>query len=201
MSAGRPRALDLDTAMPVIVRLFWDGGYTGPTLDQVAGELGVTKPTLCRTLGDKDAIFSAALRSYHQTYIAPAGQYLAEAPTLREALQGVLTVFAERMLDVDLPQGCFVGDNATTGGFVTGPIADTLRSLQEPTVALLTQRVETAIGNGELVAATSVESVVQYVMGQFVALAGISRSNPSRAQLESVIGFMLAGLPWAVPAR
>jgi hypothetical protein len=47
--------------MPVILRHFWHDGYGGATLDQIAAELGVTKPTLYRTLGEKEAVFAAAL--------------------------------------------------------------------------------------------------------------------------------------------
>ena len=50
---GRRRSLVVEEVLPLIVRLFWRHGYDGLTLDQVAQELGVTKPTLFRTLGIK----------------------------------------------------------------------------------------------------------------------------------------------------
>lgn len=59
-SADRWRVVRLRTKRYVIVGTLWRGGYRGSTLDQVAAALGVTKPTLCRTLGDKEAIFTAA---------------------------------------------------------------------------------------------------------------------------------------------
>ena len=129
MSAGRPRALNLETAMPVILRHFWHDGYGGATLDQVAAEVGVTKPTLYRTLGEKEAVFAAALGTYHQTYIAPAERHLEQAATLRAALAGFFAVFVDRILDDDLPAGCFLGDSAMTGRFSTGPIAATIQRL------------------------------------------------------------------------
>lgn len=196
MTAGRPRALDLDTAMPVILRLFWHDGYGGSTLDHVAAELGVTKPTLCRTLGEKQAIFAAALDSYHQTYLAPAEEQLEQAVTLHDALAGMFAVFVERILDEDLPRGCFLGDSAMTGEFDAGPIAATIGRLRGRLAALVHQRVETAINDGELEPATSATSVVPFVLGQIAALSAISRSHPTRSQLDSVVGYMLAGLPW-----
>lgn len=186
--------------MPVILRLFWHDGYGGSTLDQVAAELGVTKPTLCRTLGEKEAIFAAALDEYHRVYIAPAEAHLEQSVTLREALTGVFTVFVERILNEDLPTGCFLGDSAMTGGFGTGLIAETIDKLQGRLATLVQQRVETAIDHGELEPTSSSESVVPFILGQISALSAISRSRPTRSQLDSVIGFMLAGLPW-VQAR
>lgn len=182
--------------MPVILRLFWHDGYGGSTLDQVAAELGVTKPTLCRTLGEKEAIFAAALEEYHRAYIAPAEVHLEQAATLRQALAGVFAVFVERILNEDLPAGCFLGDSAMTGRFGTGLIADTIHRLQGRLAMLVQQRVETAINDGELEPTSSAESVVPFILGQISALSAISRSHPSRSQLDSVVSFMLAGLPW-----
>ena len=199
--AGRPRALDLDTALPMILRLFWERGYSGQTLDQVAAELGVTKPTLCRTFGDKDAIFVAALDEYHQTYIAPAEECLAKADTLSEGLHGFFAVFVARIVDEDLPPGCFMGDTAATGQFSTGTVAETLHTLHERLASTVHQHIETAIDNGELKSTTSSVPVLQFVLGQVSALSAISRSNPTQTQLDTVVQYMLNGLPRADTSR
>ena len=197
MPAGRPQSLDLEAAMPVILRHFWHDGYAGATIDQVAAELGVTKPTVYRAFGEKEAVFAAALDTYHQTYIAPAEGHLRQSATLREALTGAFAVFVDRILDEDLPPGCFLGDSAMTGRFRIGPIAATIDRLQGRLGSLVQQRVEAAINGGELEPATSVAAVVPFVLGQVSALSAISRTGPTRSQLDSVVGYMLAGLPWA----
>jgi len=198
MPVGRPRALDLEIAMPVILRHFWHDGYGGVTLEQVAAELGVTKPTLYRSFGEKDAVFAAALENYHQVYIAPAEQHLEQADTLHLALRGVFAVFVERILNEDLPAGCFLGDSAMVGGFGTGLIADTIDRLQGRLSRFVHQRVEIAISDGELDQNHSAQSVTSFILGQISALSAITRSRPTRSQLDSVVGFMLAGVPWSI---
>lgn len=197
MPAGRPKSLDPAAAMPTILDLFWRGGYHGQTLDQVAAELGVTKPTLCRTLGDKEAIFAAALKAYHDEHIEPAERSLEQADTLREALAAVLGLFAERTLTDELPEGCFMGDTGSSGDFATGPIASTLNTLQSQLVSSIHERVASALADGELDPSADPAAVIQYLLGQFAAISAISRAKPSRAELESVVGYMLDGLPWA----
>mgnify|MGYP001800868200 CR=1 FL=1 len=185
--------------MTDIVRLVWAGGYAKLTLDQVAAELGVSKPTLYRALGDKDAVFSAALESYYRTYIQPGEDHLERAATLREAVQGCFDLNIDRMVDEHLPPGCFLTDTTTSGEFTTGLIAETLGTLQERTLTLLHERAERAITDGELTAETRPEAVVQYVLGQFAALSAVSRASPGRPELEQLVGFMVAGLPWNAP--
>jgi len=197
MPAGRKQALDPGEAMPVIVDMFWRGGFDGSTLDQIAHELGVTKPTLCRTLGDKETIFAAALEAYHGEHIEPAELRFDQAESLLDGLESVLTLFAERTLTDELPDGCFMGDVGSSGDFGAGPVASTLGSLQGRLVASVHGRVEEALADGELAPSTEPAAVVQYILGQFAAISAISRSRPTRTQLESVIRYMLDGLPWA----
>jgi site-specific recombinase XerD len=61
----------------------------------------------------------------------------------------------------------------------------------------VTRRATQAIADGELEASTQPETVVRYVLSQFIALSALSRSSPSREQFADLVGFMLAGLPWA----
>lgn len=195
MPAGRPRALDLDTAMPVIVRLFWGGEYSALTLDEVAEKLGVTKPTLYRTLGDKESILAAALEAYYQTYIQPCEEHYEHAATLREALEGAFAVAIDRILDERLPPGCFLGDTANSP-YTSASVAVTISALQQQMFSLLSQRVATAIDDGELNPTAEPTVIVGFVLGQFSALSAVSRSTPSRHDLEAMVGFMLGGLPW-----
>ncbi len=196
MPAGRPKSLNQADAMPTILRMFWRHGYHGATLEQVATELGVTKPTLCRTLGEKEAIFIAALEAYHHEHIEPAERYLAQAETLRDALEAVFVLFAERTLSGELPDGCFMGDSGSSGDFTTGPIAAKLNALQNQLASSILSRVESALGSGELEPSAEPAPVVHYLFGQFAAISAISRARPSRAELDSIVGYMLDGLPW-----
>ncbi len=179
--------------------MFWRGGFDGATLDEVAAAVGVTKPTLCRTLGDKEAIFAAALEAYHGEHIEPAQRFLDESVTLREGLAAVLALFAERTLADDLPDGCFMGDTGGSGLFTSGAIAASLDVLQRGLVESVHGRVAAAIADGELDPGTDPASIVQYLLGQFAAISAISRSHPSRSELTSVVGYMLNGLPWSNP--
>ena len=201
MPAGRPKALDLEKATPLIVGMFWRRGYAGSTLDEIATALSVTKPTLCRTLGDKEAIFAAAVDAYHREHIEPAEDHLDRAATLGQALEAVFSLFVDRTLDDGLPEGCFLGDNGSSGEFTTGPIATTLNALQSRLARSVQRRIEQAISDGELEPGTTPAPIVQYLLGQFAALSAISRSHPTRTQLDAVVRYMLDGLPWANSPR
>ena len=201
MAAGRPRALDVEASLPVIVRLFWRDGFDRLTLDEVASELGVTKPTLCRTLGDKEGIFSKAIEAYYQAHIRPGEERLETAATLRRGLEGCFATSIERALDETNPPGCLLTDTSLRGAFTTGPVAQTLATIQSRTAKLLMRRIQAAIEDGELSETTDPSTVLNYVMAQFAAISALSRTSPTRTELERAVGFMLNGLPWSTKAN
>lgn len=124
-----------------------------------------------------------------------------QAATLREGLHGFFAVFVARIVDEDLPPGCFMGDSSTTGGFDAGTVAETLQTLHERLAAKVHQRIEAALDEGELGPMTSGVPILQFVLGQIWALSAVSRSNPTQTQLDAVVEYMLAGLPWADTPR
>lgn len=194
---GRRRSLDIEKALPLIVRLFWRHGYDGLTLDQVAQELGVTKPTLFRTFGDKEEIFAKALDAYYCEFIKPGEDRLEAALDLRSAVSACFTTAIERMLDQDNPPGCFLTDTGLSGGFPSGSVTDTLIRLQQRAMVLLDDKIKAAIDVGELDNTAEPQAVLQYILAQLAALSALSHNSSSEATLKSIVDFMIRGLPWA----
>ncbi|WP_434053625.1 MAG: TetR/AcrR family transcriptional regulator [Roseibium sp.] len=185
--------------MPTIVRLFWRDGFDRLTLDQVASELGVTKPTVVRALGDKEGIFAKALDAYYQTHIRPGERLLETAPDFRSAIAGCFRTSIDRILNPDNPQGCFLTDVTLTGAFTEGPVARTIASIQDRTLELLQGRIQEAKASGELRVDAEPAAVLNYVLAQFAALSAVSRFPQTRSALEAVVDYMVAGLPWSQP--
>ena len=63
-SPGRPKDLGKRAAiLEAAKRLFSDQGFDGASMDQIAAEAGVSKLTVYSHFGDKEALFSAAVRA------------------------------------------------------------------------------------------------------------------------------------------
>ncbi len=197
MSPGRPRTFDPDAGLPVIRQIFWEQGFNGVTLDAIAAALGVSKPTLCKALGDKEAIFARALEHYHEQYGMTAARALTAGATLKDSLIGWFQVSVDRIVDPNTPCGCLIIDTAMCGTFTTGPIAATLDRLQRQTLPVLVSRLEQAQKDGELSEDADADLMAQYLAVQQAALSAFSRGNPSRARLGQFISFILDGLPWS----
>src|ERR1044071_6181888 len=63
---GRPRAYEPDVALARALDAFWEGGYSGTSLDQLVEATGMNRPSLYAAFGDKQALYLKALRSYSE---------------------------------------------------------------------------------------------------------------------------------------
>lgn len=72
-SPGRPKDLGKRAAiLQTAKRLFTRTGFDGTSMDQIAAEAGVSKLTVYSHFGDKESLFSAAVRAKCEEQMPPA---------------------------------------------------------------------------------------------------------------------------------
>src|SRR5215472_16931180 len=66
LARGRPRAYDPEEALAQARDAFWDGGYTGTSLDDLSDATGMNRPSLYGAFGDKRALYLETLDRYRE---------------------------------------------------------------------------------------------------------------------------------------
>src|SRR5215467_10510913 len=61
---GRPRSYDPEVALQRATAAFWDGGFSGTSLDDLSERTGMNRPSLYAAFGDKEALYLKTLESY-----------------------------------------------------------------------------------------------------------------------------------------
>lgn len=127
--AGRPRSFDRDAALELAMEAFWRYGYDGTSIAILTQKIGIKPPSLYAAFGDKRRLFDEAALLYVQHFRATLDHSL-DAPTARESVARLLTTFAVKQADPDMPPGCLVfrepllaGERARTRGVIAARIA------------------------------------------------------------------------------
>src|SRR5262245_51050944 len=119
---GRPRAFDVDAALDRALTVFWRKGYEGTSLPDLTRAMGINRPSLYATFGNKEALFRKVLDRYAEGPSAYVREALQE-PTARAVAQRLLRGAVGLLTDPRNPRGCLM----VQGALVCGGAAESVR--------------------------------------------------------------------------
>jgi AcrR family transcriptional regulator len=127
---GRPRAYDPKTALKAVTDAFWEQGFQGASLDDLATATGMNRPSLYAAFGDKKAMYLEALRRLRSQVNAGLDAVLGAGFVPRDAL----LQFYLRALPVYLsgergPRGCLAICTASVEAANDEDVRDVLAGL------------------------------------------------------------------------
>ena len=177
-------SVDPAAALACAAELFWERGYEAVDLDTVAARLGVTKPTLYRMFGNKEALFVRALRHYGETVAAEPLRALLDGRDVLDAVERVLGSALEQATQPGRPSGCLMAcvapQSAETLPAVRALYAGGIAEMERVVAARFAQ----AVGRGELNLHFPVAARARLLVDLMQATALRARGGATRAELE-----------------
>jgi TetR/AcrR family transcriptional repressor of nem operon len=105
---ARPKDFDESEVLQKAICLFWDKGFNGTSMQNLVDGLGISRSSLYDTFGDKHQLYMKALAFYEQGYGARLDVLIKEAPTSKIAIQRLLELVVENLLEDKQRKGCFM---------------------------------------------------------------------------------------------
>ena len=145
---GRPRAFDPDTALEAALRVFWTKGYEGAALSDLTAAMGINRPSIYATFGNKEALFRKALDRYNAQMTCYTAEALKE-PTARAVAERLMGGAADLLSRPGNPKGCLMVQGALACGEEADPIRKELIARRATGEAALRERFERAKIEGD----------------------------------------------------
>src|SRR6266404_467975 len=112
---GRPRAFDIEKALERALQVFWEKGYEGTSLSDLTEAMGINRPSLYATFGNKESLFKKVLDRYGSGPAAFMREAL-EMPSARAAVERLLRGTADLVTGSSNPPGCLAVHAALSCG-------------------------------------------------------------------------------------
>ena len=74
MSVGRKKIFNEENALSAALDLFWQKGYVGTSLSDLTAKMGINKPSMYNTFGNKEDLFIKTLELYAKN----TGEFISE---------------------------------------------------------------------------------------------------------------------------
>jgi TetR/AcrR family transcriptional repressor of nem operon len=112
----RPRAYDRTELLDQAVRVFWEKGYGGTSVQDLVDATGVQRYGLYESFGDKHGLFLEALERYHATVIAGLLRELERPGAALPEIRALLERLARTAERPGATRGCLLCNTAAELG-------------------------------------------------------------------------------------
>jgi AcrR family transcriptional regulator len=184
---GRPRAFEPEVALGKAMDAFRDGGFAATSLDDLSEAMGINRPSLYGTFGDKRDLFLKAYERYRHEMAATFAGAFDPGLTLRETLEKIYaTAIDVYLAGENGPRGCFTVMTATSEAMADPEIRSYVQKALGSTQRTLAKRFQVAQEAGELSSTANLQVLAQIAASTVEAIAIRSRARVARVELEAI---------------
>jgi AcrR family transcriptional regulator len=191
---GRPRKFDEQAALDAAMRVFWEKGYEGTSLDDLTAAMGINRSSLYSTFGDKEALFGRVMAHYGED---PMG-YMHEAlalPSARAVIEALLAGTVEFLADPGHPRGCL----SLQGGLACGTGVESVRQAmigwRRTALVALQKRLRRAKREGDIGRDLDPTDLARYVLVLLNGLGIQAANGATRAEMQRAVELAIRTLP------
>ena len=195
---GRPRGFEVDQALNQALLLFWRKGFVATSISDLTEAMGINRPSLYATFGNKESLLRRALERYSEgpsSYLQEALQQKTTLEVARYMLLGIVNLISGN----GNPSTCLWVHSAMSCGDLSGPLAQEFTHQRRAGLVALRERFERGILEGELPASTDAAALAHFLQTVNVGLSVQGATGAARQELMAIASHTLDTWPKQKP--
>lgn len=166
-------------------RAFWARGYEATSMADLVEATGINRGSMYTEFDDKRGLFVRALRHYDNVYRAEFLRKIAESHSAKDAVLAVFQAAASHT--PGLPGGCLLVNTAQELSPHDPEIADYVSARLQDVEDFFARRISVAQSEGTVPADLHPQETAQALLGLFIGLRVLMRSDHHDNAAKSII--------------
>jgi AcrR family transcriptional regulator len=191
---GRPREFSEEEALDAAMRVFWEKGYEGTSLDDLTQAMKINRSSLYSSFGDKENLFRKAMERYSSGPLS----YLFEAldqPSARQVIESLLRGSVRFLSDPTHPHGCLSLQGGLACGSGNEKVKQAMIDWRAQGLAHLQKRFLRAHTEGDLPAHVNPKDLARFVMIVLNGLSVQAVGGITSAEMNRAVELALRSMP------
>lgn len=190
---ARPAKFNREEVLNKALLLFWQKGYEATLLDDLTREMGINRPSLYNTFGDKDALYLEALMRYGEIH---GGKMLATLERSHSIQQGFKAIFEDLINESTQGccRGCMIVNNTVERCSVSDSANSFVKETDEASKRTFATAIRRAQQEGDLALTKDPDVLAVYLYSAIQGLQLRAKAGDSRKELEAVAELSLTVL-------
>ncbi len=189
---GRSISFDPQEKLHIAMKLFWENGYEGTSMQQLVEALGINRFSLYNCYGGKEALFQLALDHYSQTVIRRLIDPLIQENADITGLIGYLQLLQSAMASKGGRWGCFVQNAGIERGLHDKRTQQRVDEWYLQLESLIRNALQRTGESGQLRAGIQPDQAARYVVTVLQGIIAMRRSSSDPERYDSTLSFLIS---------
>ena len=191
---GRPRSFREGEALDAAMRVFWEKGYEGTSLDDLTAAMKINRSSLYSTFGDKEALFRKAMKQYSAGPLSFMSEAL-NLKTARAVVEALLRMSVRFLGDPGHPPGCLSIQGGLACGSGNEEVRQAMVDWRKAGLAQLQNRLQRARAEGEFKKDVDPKDLARLIIIVMNGLGVQAVNGATPAEMNRAVDLALRSLP------
>lgn len=192
---GRPRSFLEEEALEAAMRVFWEKGYEGASMNDLTSAMKINRSSLYTIFGDKETLFHRALERYKEGPVSFVWDSI-EEPTARRTVEVLLRKAVDLLADPNNPRGCLSIQGALAVGAEAESVKQAMIDFRKTGEVALTRRFAKAQAEGEIRGEFNPADLARFTLTLLTGLGVQGANGATKGQLQTIVTLALKCLPF-----
>jgi AcrR family transcriptional regulator len=180
---GRPISFDKAAALEAAMLLFWERGFEGTSMADLTQAMGLNPSSIYAAFGDKQALFSLAVKRYMDSRAQYAVKAL-EEPTLERVIRTLFDNTVAFLTTPGHPPTCMTLAGAMGCSVDATPARELMTEIRKQNEVAMRERLLRARKSGELSKEINVDDYARYLSSILAGLSIQAANGSTKAELK-----------------
>ncbi|WP_312472268.1 TetR/AcrR family transcriptional regulator [Neobacillus sp.] len=188
----RQREFDKEKALDDAMELFWEKGYAATSISDLTAKMGIQRPSLYATFGDKEGLFEAALRKYTNLHASLIRTKLQNTKSVKEAFRYLFEELIEEEYKEKVSKGCFCINTMVELAPHDEKFEILTREHEMYLSVIFQETLLKGIKSGELESNLDVKALAQTLVVTLIGITVLLKSHPERSFVDKSLSMLLS---------
>ena len=191
---ARTKDFDESEVLEKAIKLFWQKGYNGTSMQDLVDGLGISRSSIYDTFGDKHQLYLKALCTYRQNAIAVRDQILNASVPAKAAIRQLMDLTIDQMIRDKQHKGCFLVnsavENAPHDKENNAIVCQNDRQVENAFYEVI-KRGQT---NGEIAGKQDPRALARFLFNNIVGIQVTAKSATDKAAFDDIVNLTMSVL-------
>jgi TetR/AcrR family transcriptional repressor of nem operon len=191
---ARTKDFDETEVLAKAIKLFWQKGYNGTSMQDLVDTLGISRSSLYDTFGDKHRLYLKALQSYKQTEAAKRDQILNGSIPAKVAIRQLMDLTILEMIRDKQHKGCFLINSAVETAPHDKDINAIICQNEQQLENAFYEVIKRGQSKGEISGKQDPRALARFLFNTIVGIRVTGKSATDKAIFEDIINLTMSVL-------